>query len=246
MFIHRSRNWTFGGTQERLPGDLGGGILGQNGADAVEAALKAAYLHTKRPEILVFQSGYHGLTGLALDATQFDAFKEPFSPYLGDQVHCLPYPRAGEEIGTLLEQVKSLVDERPIGAILVEPIQGRGGIVIPPAEFIPGLRACADGERCVLIFDEIYTGMGRTGTRFACEGIGVIPDLMCLGKAVTGGFPLSVCVGTEQVMGSWPRSTGEAIHTSTFLGHPVGCAVGRRSLELHEELDSARIAREKG
>ena len=232
---------------ERLPGDLGGGILGQNGADAVEAALKAAYLHTERPGILVFNSGYHGLTGLALEATQFEAFREPFSPYLGNHVHSFPYPfNGGGDIQGLLTKVADCIATHPIGAILVEPIQARGGIILPPDEFLPGLRNLADGKNCVLIFDEIYTGMGRTGYRFACEHYGVVPDLMCLGKAITGGFPLSVCVGTEAVMRSWPVSTGEAIHTSTFLGHPVGCAVARRSLDLHDELDSPRLARETG
>ena len=113
-----------------------------------------------------------------------------------------------------------------IGAILVEPIQARGGINLPPLEFLPLLRKLCDQHGALLILDEIYTGFGRTGKWFACEHSGVIPDLICLGKALTGGFPLSACVGHAELMdAAWPASTGEAIHTSTFLGHPVGCAM---------------------
>ena len=87
------------------------------------------------------------------------------------------------------------------------------------------LRRVCDEQDVLLILDEIYTGLGRTGRWFACEHSGVVPDLICLGKALTGGFPLSACVGRAEVMDAWPPSGGEAIHTSTFLGHPVGCAM---------------------
>ncbi|MEK7780562.1 MAG: aminotransferase class III-fold pyridoxal phosphate-dependent enzyme, partial [Verrucomicrobiota bacterium] len=110
--------------------------------------------------------------------------------------------------------------------ILVEPVQARGGINIPPPGFLRLLRKLCDQHGALLILDEIYTGFGRTGKWFACEHDGVIPDLICLGKALTGGFPLSACVGCADVMdAAWPASQGEAIHTSTYLGHPVGCAM---------------------
>jgi 4-aminobutyrate aminotransferase-like enzyme len=113
-----------------------------------------------------------------------------------------------------------------VGAVLVEPVQARGGINIPPPEFLPLLRKLCDEHGALLILDEIYTGFGRTGKWFACEHSGVMPDVICLGKALTGGFPLSACVGRADVMdAAWPSSSGEAIHTSTFLGHPVGCAM---------------------
>src|SRR5207248_10081930 len=93
-------------------------------------------------------------------------------------------------------------------------------------DFLPLLRRLCDEHKALLIVDEIYTGFGRTGKWFACEHSGVIPDIVCLGKALTGGFPLSACVGRAEVMDeAWPASRGEAIHTSTFLGHPVGCAM---------------------
>jgi len=122
--------------------------------------------------------------------------------------------------------IRSIFRREKIGAILVEPIQARGGINVPPPGFLPILRKLCDEHGALLIFDEIYTGFGRTGKWFACEYSGIIPDLICLGKALTGGFPLSACVGRADIMdAAWPASTGEAIHTSTFLGHPVGCAM---------------------
>src|SRR5437762_9164757 len=123
-------------------------------------------------------------------------------------------------------QISRLFRREKIGAVLVEPVQVRGGINIPLPEFLPLLRRLCDEHGALLILDEIYTGFGRTGKWFACEHSEVVPDVICLGKALTGGFPLSACVGRADIMdAAWPSSCGEAIHTSTFLGHPVGCAM---------------------
>jgi 4-aminobutyrate aminotransferase-like enzyme len=131
-----------------------------------------------------------------------------------------------------------------IGAVVVEPMQARGGICIPPPWFLPCLREWADQRGVLLILDEIYTGFGRTGAWFACEHSGVIPDIICLGKALTGGFPLSACVGRARVMDAWPPAMGEAIHTSTYLGHPVGCAMALAQLsELRRLALPQRAAR---
>jgi len=111
-------------------------------------------------------------------------------------------------------------------------VQARGGINIPPPGFLPMLRRLCNESGALLILDEIYTGFGRTGKWFACEHSRTVPDLICLGKALTGGFPLSACVGRASVMdAAWPVSSGEAIHTSTFLGHPVGCAMALAQIE---------------
>ncbi len=109
---------------------------------------------------------------------------------------------------------------------------GRGGKVLPPPGFLQALRDWCDRRGALLIFDEIYTGFHRTGKWFACEEEGVVPDLICVGKAMSGGFPISACVGRAEVMDCWPESPGEALHTSTFLGHPVGCAMALKSLEI--------------
>ena len=122
--------------------------------------------------------------------------------------------------------MRRLFRRERIGAVLVEPVQVRGGINIPSPGFLPLLRRLCDEHHALLILDEIYTGFGRTGRWFACEHSGTVPDVICLGKALTGGFPLSACVGRAELMDvAWPLSSGEAIHTSTFLGHPVGCAM---------------------
>jgi 4-aminobutyrate aminotransferase-like enzyme len=228
------------------PGGLGHAVLGLNGADAVEAALKAAWLHTGRAGVIAFEGGYHGLLGLPLEAAGHARFKAPFLPLLAERTTVLPFPDPlrpphGVSADAVLDFVLDAVASRlrapqgpPIGAVIVEPIQGRGGVVVPPDGFLRGLRALCDGAGTVLIADEIFTGFGRTGEMFACTREQVVPDLLCVGKALSGGMPLSACLGTEEVMASWPTSTGEALHTSTFLGHPVACAVASAALDLHE------------
>src|SRR5260370_29701885 len=110
--------------------------------------------------------------------------------------------------------------------MLADSFRARGAISAPPPKFLPLLRQLCDQHQSLLIADEIYTGFGRTGKWFAAEHSAIIPDLICLGKALSGGFPISACVGRAPLMDvAWPPSSGEAIHTSTFLGHPVGCAI---------------------
>jgi 4-aminobutyrate aminotransferase-like enzyme len=111
-------------------------------------------------------------------------------------------------------------------------VQGRGGDVVPPDAFLPGLRRICDERGLLLILDEVYTGFGRTGRWFACEHWGVTPDILIVGKGMTGGMPFAACIGTDAVMAAWPKSKGEAIHTSTFLGHPLGCAAALASMAV--------------
>ncbi len=201
-------------------------IFCNSGFEAVEAALKTAILATGKSEIVAFEGAYHGLGYGALNATHRDHFRSPFRSQLGDFGHFVPFPTTRRDLVSTEDTIRRLLKSHSIGAILVEPMQARGGINIPPKQFLPLLRRLCDDHGALLILDEIYTGFGRTGTWFACEHSGVAPDLICLGKALTGGFPLSACVGRADVMdAAWPESTGEAIHTSTFLGHPVGCAM---------------------
>jgi len=212
------------------------------GFEAVEAALKTAMLATGKRGMIAFESAYHGLGYGALNATHRQHFRGPFRSQLREFGHFVPFPVAADvrrlklglgeneppHVGCneVAARSRALFRRMKVGAILVEPIQTRGGINIPPAEFLPLLRKLCDEHGALLILDEIYTGFGRTGEWFACEHSGVMPDVICLGKALTGGFPLSACVGRADVMdAAWPLSSGEAIHTSTFLGHPVGCAM---------------------
>jgi 4-aminobutyrate aminotransferase-like enzyme len=201
-------------------------IFCNSGFEAVEAALKTAILATQRRGIIAFEGAYHGLGYGTLNATHREFFRGPFRSQLGQFGHFAPFPSRPEDLPSLAEDIGRLFRRHQIGAILVEPVQVRGGINIPPPGFLPLLRRLCDAHGALLIADEIYTGFGRTGRWFACEHSGVVPDLICLGKALTGGFPLSACVGRADLMdAAWPASTGEAMHTSTFLGHPVGCAM---------------------
>jgi acetylornithine/succinyldiaminopimelate/putrescine aminotransferase len=188
-------------------------IFANSGAEAVEAALKTAAIHTKRPGVIAFEGAYHGLTYGALDTTWRADFRTPFSKQLGHFTTHIPFGH-----------LPDVANFREFGAVIVEPIQGRGGIVVPPDDFLPKLRKFCDQHDLVLIFDEIYSGFCRTGRWFACEHWNVVPDIVCVGKAMAGGFPISACIGRAEVMDSWPQSNGEAIHTSTFLGNPLGCA----------------------
>jgi 4-aminobutyrate aminotransferase-like enzyme len=218
-------------TFERWQRKTGKVIFGNSGFEAVEAALKTARLATGRKGIIAFEGGYHGLGYGALNATHRDHFRKPFKNQLGEFGHFVPFPKTEADLATLAVQMRRLARRERIGAVLVEPIQARGGIRIPPVEFLPFLSRWCEEQGALLILDEIYTGFGRTGKWFACEYSGVTPDLICLGKALTGGFPLSACVGWAGLMdAAWPASQGEAIHTSTFLGHPVGCAMALAQL----------------
>ena len=201
-------------------------IFSNSGFEAVESALKTAMLATGKPGIIAFSGAYHGLGYGALNVTHRNFFRGPFHYQLREFGHFVAFPAALNEIPAVEWAIGRLLRRERIGAILVEPVQARGGINVPPAEFLLMLRKVCDEHDVLLILDEIYTGFGRTGKWFACEHSGVVPDLICLGKALTGGFPLSACVGRADIMDTaWPGSRGEAIHTSTFLGNPVGCAM---------------------
>lgn len=232
-------------TYERWGAGRGKTVLSNSGFEAVETALKTALLATGRAGILSFENGYHGLGYGALLGTGFGKFREPFSSQLREITTWLPYPT--EEMGLEhLEAGLADLNGEQIGAVLVEPIQGRGGVVVPPEGFLQMLREWCDQNGALLIHDEILTGFHRAGSLFASEQTGVVPDLICLGKAMSGGFPISACVGKAEVMDAWPESTGEALHTSTFLGHPVGCAMALEALRLHQLPGAAANVRERG
>jgi 4-aminobutyrate aminotransferase-like enzyme len=219
-------------------------IFCNSGFEAVEAALKTAMLATNRRGVIAFEGAYHGLGYGALNATFRAHFRSPFRSQLGQFGQFLPFPRARADGGSALRglaaRIRKALGTGKVGAVLVEPIQVRGGINIPEPGFLPLLRGLCDQHDAWLILDEIYTGFGRTGKWFACDHYRTHPDLICVGKALTGGFPLSACIGPARLMDrAWPKSTGEAIHTSTFLGHPVGCAM---ALAQIKEIEQRRLA----
>ncbi|MEY2465621.1 MAG: 4-aminobutyrate aminotransferase [Verrucomicrobiota bacterium] len=215
---------------------LGKTIFCNSGFEAVEAALKTAMLTAGKYGVIAFQNGYHGLGYGTLNTTHRELFRGPFKMQLKEFAHFVQFPAKASDLPVIELLIRRLFQRGWVGAILVEPIQARGGINVPPPEFLPLLRRLCDEHKALLILDEVYTGFGRTGKMFACEHSGVVPDILCLGKALTGGFPLSACVGRAEVMdAAWPASKGEAIHTSTFLGNPVGCAMALAQIgELQE------------
>ncbi|HSI11687.1 MAG TPA: aspartate aminotransferase family protein [Chthoniobacter sp.] len=234
-------------TFERWDAGRGKVVLGNSGSDAVEAALKTALLYTGKPGVIAFTGGYHGLGLGALSTVGIPYFRDPFRAQLKDFARLVPYPfgPAGD-LDRLRLQIELLISETDIGCILVEPIQGRGGCVVPPPDFLPMLRWICDEFGVLLVVDEIYTGFNRTGVLFACEESRVVPDLLCVGKGLTGGFPLSACVGAAEIMDAWPPSTGEALHTSTFLGNPMGCAMALASLAEHSKVETTSLVQVHG
>jgi len=221
-----------------LPRPLGCAILSSSGSDAVESALKTALVATGKPAVIAFEGAYHGLGLGALDATWRDDFRRPFLARLAGQTRFVPYGDA--------EAARRAARAGDVGAILFEPIQGRGGLVFPPRGFVAELRAIADEVGALLVADEVYTGLGRTGRWLACEHEGVLPDVVALGKALGGGFPISACAGRPEVMRRWPASRGEALHTSTHLGNPLGCAAALAVLRTVESESLLRRADELG
>lgn len=240
---------------EITPGNLNQTIFSSCGFEAVESALKTATMHTKKPGVISFTGAYHGLGYGTLSVTHREDFKKPFLKQLGSFSHVAPFPdtRAYEGKATQVSMKalasvfrKAKRSKAPVGAVLLEPIQGRGGIVPAPSDFLKALRAFCDEEKILLIADEVMTGFGRTGSLFAVEKSGIIPDILCLGKGMANGFPISACIGTTRVMYSWGASTGDSIHTSTFLGNPLGCAVALAVIREIEEKKLVDRSRQMG
>lgn len=221
-------------------------FLASSGSDAVEFALKTAMLATHDPNVLAFSGAYHGLSYGALEVCGIQKFRKPWHRQMHGTTSFVAFPdpripRSGER--ALAEIDKTLRRDRAIGAIILEPIQGRAGIRIPPEGFLGGLRSLCDQHDALLIVDEIYTGFGRTGTMFACDRENVRPDILCLGKALGGGFPISAAVASGEIAAAWAPSDGEALHTTTYLGNPMGCAAALANLGEIERLDVPQIAR---
>ncbi|HEX4265446.1 MAG TPA: aspartate aminotransferase family protein [Verrucomicrobiae bacterium] len=211
-------------------------IFCNSGFEAVEAALKTAMLTAGKYGVIAFQGGYHGLGYGTLNVTHRDYFRGQFRLQLKEFGHFVQFPTKASDLPVVETLMRRHFQRGWVGAVLVEPVQARGGINVPPPEFLPLLRRLCDEHKALLVVDEIFTGFGRTGKWFACEHSGVVPDIICLGKALTGGFPMSACVGRADVMdAAWPASRGEAIHTSTFLGNPVGCAMALAQINEIEE-----------
>jgi 4-aminobutyrate aminotransferase-like enzyme len=231
-------------------------LFASTGAEAVELALKTAQLVTGKPGVLAFIAGFHGQSWGALAVSGFERFRAPFegpspaalhprarfAPY-GRCSRCdlgLVYPACGlacvREAGRILEHAEKRLGG--VGAILVEPILGRGGDHVPPPEWLPGIAALAREAGALLIADEIYTGLGRTGALWASVDAGVVPDMVCAGKALGGGHPLAAVLMRAPHADAWQAATpwsGETLHSSTFYAHPVACAAALATLDVLDE-----------
>lgn len=206
------------------PGSLKYTFFCNSGTEAVEAALKTARLCSGKNKILYCENSFHGKSFGSLSVTGRDKYKKPFGPILPD-CHSVQYDNL-----PVLEQ--ELAD-KDVAAVIVEPIQGEGGIMVPAAGYIRGVRDLCDKYQALLIVDEIQTGLGRTGKYFDCQHEGIVPDIMCLAKSLGGGvMPIGACVATERVYkkayGSLDRCL---LHTSTFGGNSRAMAAGIASIE---------------
>ena len=231
----------------RLPADDYRAVLSLNGADAVETALKFAAAATGRAGVVAFEGSYHGLSAGALEVTHLPVFRRPFAAMLSGRGRFVPWPAAdGSDAPAVLDVVRRAARADgpfPVGTVIIEPIQGRGGFRVPPPGFLANLAALCAAEGLVLVFDEVYTGVGRTGTFLRCEAESVVPDAVCLGKSLGGGVPLSGCWMRPRLADAVARAGVEAVHTSTFLGHPLGCAAG---LGVLKALDRGRMLQKAG
>ena len=217
------------------PGDLSKTFLCSSGADAIEAAMKTAALATGKPAFAAFRGSYHGLSIGTLELAGIKKFRDPFLAWLPERTLLLdyPHPNGGERA---LEYARRAFSRRyDLAAVIVEPIQGRGGCNVPPKEYLSGLREICRERGLLFICDEIYTGFGRTGTMFAVEQEHLVPDILCFGKALGNGFPISGAIATPEIMDAWPVSEGESLHTSTHLGNPMGCAAALANIAEIEE-----------
>ncbi|PZR14933.1 MAG: acetyl ornithine aminotransferase family protein [Archangium gephyra] len=209
-------------------------FLSNSGTEAVDGALKLVRAHTKRQYVIAFKGAFHGRTYGAISLNQSKVGQRAFfGPLVPGIVH-MPYPtpqnpHAAKHIEE--ELFVSGVDPREVAAVFIEPILGEGGYVVPPAQSLKDLRALCDKHGILLVFDEVQSGIGRTGTMFAAEHFGVAPDVICSAKGIASGMPLGAIIAKESVM-TWPRGS----HGSTYGGNPVCCAAALATLDIIEPL----------
>lgn len=224
-----------------LPEGLNSFFFSNAGAEAVEGGLKLARYVTGRPGIIAFHGAFHGRTMGAVSVTTSKAkYRLHYEPVVG-AVHHLPYAYCYrcaygqrreacslECLAALQRLFDHVISPAEVAVILLEPIQGEGGYVVPPVEFLQGIRKICDRHGILLMFDEVQTGFGRTGSMFAAQAFGVVPDIMAIAKGIASGFPLSATVASRELMARWTPGS----HGTTFGGNPVSCAAALATLEV--------------
>ena len=221
------------------PGDLQKSFFCNSGAEAVEGALKLARIATNKPGILYTLGGFHGKSLGALSVTGKNKYQQPFRPLL-PETYPIPYGQ--------LAPLEELLEKEEIGAFILEPIQGEGGVIIPPEGYLKEVQELCRKHQVLLILDEIQTGLGRTGTLFACEREGVEPDILCLSKSLGGGMiPVGALITTDRI---WKQAYGSLdnclLHTSTFGGNSLAATAALVSIQLTVEEDLPARAEEMG
>ncbi|MEI7944922.1 MAG: 4-aminobutyrate--2-oxoglutarate transaminase [Actinomycetes bacterium] len=227
--------------------------LFNSGAEALENAVKIARVYTKRQAVIVFEHGYHGRTNLTMAMTAKNMpYKQGFGPF-ASEIYRMPmaYPYrwltgeencAAEALEEFIHKVEKELGPENVAAIVIEPIQGEGGFIVPPKGFLPGLAAFAKKHGIVFVADEVQTGFARTGQMFACEDEGVIPDLITTAKGIAGGLPLSAVTGRAEIM--------DSVHVGglggTYGGSPIACAAALGAIETIEEQDLVSQAKVLG
>jgi 4-aminobutyrate aminotransferase/(S)-3-amino-2-methylpropionate transaminase len=213
-------------------------LLLNSGAEAVENAVKIARAYTGRPAVVSFDNAFHGRTLLAMTLTGKVAYKRGFGPYAPEVYHA-PYPYSyrwpgdakdcgAQSLAALEELFSTTIAAEQVAAVIVEPVQGEGGFIVPPPDFLPALAALCKREGIVFILDEVQTGFGRTGRLFAAEHWDLEPDLMLLAKSLGGGMPISAVVGRSEVMdGPAPGGLG-----GTFAGNALACAAALAVIDI--------------
>ncbi len=222
------------------PGELNVTFFSNGGSEANDGAIKLARSYTKRPGIIAFKGSFHGRSLGATSITGSNSkYRNNYEPLLGG-VYFAPYPtpfRTTEEectqrcLNELQEIFDRLIPADNVAMIIIEPVLGEGGYVVPPVKYMKALRELCTKHGILLAFDEIQSGYGRTGKMFASEHFGVVPDIMTLGKAIAGGLPMSAIVSTKEIMSTWKPG----MHGTTFGGHPVCAAAGLAVLEAFKE-----------
>jgi len=206
-------------------------FLCNSGTEAVEGAIKFARMATGRKHVVAAMRGYHGKTLGSLSATWERKYKEPFAPLVPDFSH-VPYNNIAE--------FEKAIDDRT-AAVILEPVQGEGGVRPATSEFLQAIRRICDQKGALLIIDEIQTGFGRTGRLFACEHFGVLPDIITMAKGIAGGVPMGA-IGIDRRVGEIEKQS----HTSTFGGNPLACAAAVAAIDVLTGEDLPRRAAETG
>jgi 4-aminobutyrate aminotransferase len=238
-----------------LPENLGMFFFANTGAESVEGALKLARYVTGKSGIIAFRGGFHGRTMGAASVTSSNVkFRKHYAPFL-PQVHFAPYPYCYrcpfgrivdscdlECLAYLKEDFHYILSAEDISAVLFEPVMGEGGYIVPPQKYVKALRSLCEELGILLIFDEVQTGIGRTGAMFGFEHFGVTPDILSMGKAIGGGFPLAIIASSKDLMMRWESGA----HGTTFGGHPVACAAAVAQLNIIAQENFLKEVSDKG